>query len=142
MDRKIKAFAFKLLAKRDYFSQELKRKLISKGFKIEDVEEVVEYLVKEGYINDEKLKERMKEKAIEKGKSPLYLKKKLYQKGISDSIEFSFEEELESALHLLRNKYKKGKNYKEIVKFLKYRGFSYDVIQEAYKKYLEEEEWK
>ncbi len=131
----IKSEAFKLLSKRDYFSKELKNKLIQKGFKENEVEEVIKYLQKEGYLDDQKLLERYKELSIQKGESPLKLKSKLYRKGITD-IEFSYEEELEAALTLLENKFKKEKNYPNVVKFLKNRGFSYSVIQEAVKKFL------
>ncbi len=140
METKIKAYAFKLLSKRDYFSEEMRKALLKKGFSEDKVDRVVNYLIKEGYINDSKLIERIKEKALEKGKSPLYLKKKLYEKGVKADVNFSFEEELKSALNLLRNKYKKEKSYPEIVKFLKYRGFSYSVIQEACEIFLKEEE--
>ncbi len=132
---KAKAEAFKLLSKRDYLSEELKRKLIQKGFSEEEVEETILYLKKEGYLNDEELIKRYKELSIQKGESPLKLRSKLYRKGFTD-LEFSYEEELESALNLLKNKFKKEKNYPNVVKFLKNRGFSYSVIQEAVKKFL------
>lgn len=133
--KKAKDYAFKLLSKKDYFENELRNKLVKKGFSQEEINDVISYLKQEGYLNDKKLLQRYKELAIEKGKSPLSLRKKLYLKGIYD-IEFSYEEELQSAIHLLKFKYKKGKNYADIVKFLKNRGFSYSVIQEAANKYL------
>lgn len=140
MKDNIKSYAFKLLSKRDYFSYELKQKLLSKGFDKEEVDRVISYLEEEGYIDDEKLKERLKEKYLQKGKSSLYIRKKLYSKKGESDISISFEEEVEAALYNLRYKYKKGKDYKEIVKFLSYRGFRYDVIKEALRRYLEEEE--
>ncbi len=131
------SYAFKLLAKKDYFEKELRQKLFQKGFSEKDIEETINYLKKEGYINDEKLLNRYKELAIQKGESELKLKSKLFRKGISN-INFSYEEELESALYLLRNKFKKEKNYQNIVKFLKNRGFKYSVIQEATAIFLNE----
>lgn len=140
MKNSIKSYAFKLLSKRDYFSNELKKKLLAKGFDEKDVEDVIAYLIKEGYINDSQLEERVKERYLQKGKSPLYIKKKLFIKRGESNAEFSFEEELEAALYALRFKYKKGKDFKEIVKFLSYRGFSYSVIEEAFRRYIQEEE--
>ncbi|WP_297453567.1 regulatory protein RecX [Persephonella sp.] len=137
--KKIKSVAFRLLAKKDYYKQELKQKLLQKGFNENQIEKVLDELEEKGYINDDKLIQRHKELAIQKGKSPLYLRKKLYQKGISQ-LDFSYEEELEAALNLLRNKYKKQKKFYDVVKFLKNRGFSYSVIQEAANKFLNEEE--
>jgi len=131
----VKSEAFKLLSKRDYFSEELKRKLIQKGFPEKEVEETILYLKKEGYLDDKKLLERYKELSIQKGESSIKLRAKLYRKGVTD-LEFSYDEELEAALNLLQNKFKKEKNYPNVVKFLKNRGFSYSVIQEAVKKFL------
>ena len=131
----VKSEAFKLLSKRDYFSKELRQKLLKKGFSEKEVEETISYLVKEGYLNDKKLLDRYKELSVKKGESFLKLKAKLYRKGITD-VEFSYENELEAALNLLQNKFKKEKNYPNVVKFLKNRGFSYSVIQEAVKKFL------
>lgn len=137
--KKIKSAALRLLAKRDYYRQELKQKLLQKGFDENQIDKVLDELEEKGYINDDNLIQRHKELAIQKGKSPLYLKKKLYHKGISQ-IDFTYEEELEAALNLLQNKYKKQKNFYDVVKFLKNRGFSYGVIQEAANKFLNEEE--
>lgn len=135
---KAKSYALKLLAKKDYFESEIRRKLSQKGFSEEEIEETVIYLKKQHLINDDKLLERVKEKAIEKGKSSTYIKRKLFSKGVS--IEISYEEELKSAMNLLKNKYKREKRFYDIVKFLKNRGFSYSVIQEAANKFLDEEE--
>lgn len=130
MDSKIKSYVYKLLSKKDYFEKELTEKLKRKGFKEEDIKEVVEYLKNQGLINDEKLKERYKETAINKGKSFIKLKNQLYQKGITD-IDISEQEELQSALNLLKKSFKKEKTYENVVKFLKNRGFRYSVIQQA-----------
>ncbi len=135
---KAKSYALKLLAKKDYFESEIRRKLSQKGFSEEEIEETVIYLKNQHLINDDKLLERVKEKAIEKGKSSTYIKRKLFSKGVS--IEISYDEELKSAMNLLKNKYKWEKRFYDIVKFLKNRGFSYSVIQEAANKFLDEEE--
>ncbi len=135
-----KNYALRLLSKKEYFSSELRKKLLQKGFPEEEVEETIQYLIEKGYINDEALKKRYIERYLEKGKSISYIKNKLYQKGISVDIEISFEDELKAALNLLRFKYRKSKDFQEVVKFLSYRGFSYNVISEAYRIFTEEEE--
>ncbi|SNZ06339.1 regulatory protein [Persephonella hydrogeniphila] len=136
---KAKSYALRLLSKRDYFEEELRRKLLQKGFQEEDIHQVIEYLKKENLINDDKLLERYKEINLQKGKSPLYIKNKLYRKGVKN-IDFSYEEELDAALYLLKFKFRREKNYTDIVKFLRNRGFSYTVIQEAANKFLNGEE--
>ena len=137
--KKVRSYALKLLSKRDYFEAELKRKLLLKGFPEDEIKKTIEYLKDQNLLDDRKLLERYKEVNLQKGKSPLSIKNKLYRKGITD-VEFSFEEELEAALYQLRFKYKKEKKYADIVKFLKNRGFSYSVIQEAANKFLNGEE--
>lgn len=139
MEYKIKNYVYRLLSKKDYFEKELTEKLRKKGFKEEDIKEVVEDLKQQGLINDEKLKERYKELSINRGESFAKLKNKLYQKGITD-INISEEEELQAALNLLKRSFKKEKTYENVVKFLKNRGFRYIVIKEATTRYLKEEE--
>ena len=106
MDSRIKSYALKLLSKRDYFEEELKQKLLKKGFDKEKIEEVLAYLKQQNLLNDEKLKERLKEKSINKGKSSLKIKQKIYQK-TGEFIEISEDEELESAINLLKGHLKK-----------------------------------
>ncbi|GAB6071706.1 regulatory protein RecX [Venenivibrio stagnispumantis] len=134
----IKKYAIILLSKRDYFEKELKEKLYKKGYSKEEIDNVIKELKEEGYINDEKLLNRYKELSLQKGYSTLKLKKKLYQKTeITQNL--SEEEELLSALNLLEKSFKKEKNFINVVKFLKNRGFSWNTIQKAVKKFLDGE---
>ncbi len=112
---------------------ELKNKLFQKGFSKEEIEDIVAFLEEEGYINDEKLAYRYKELSIEKGESPLKLKSKLYKKGVT--VDFSYEEEFQSALNRLK-KYTGSKDFKSIVKYFLNRGFSYSVASDVAKKCL------
>ncbi|WP_457622352.1 regulatory protein RecX [Persephonella sp.] len=139
MRKEALSYAFKLLSKRDYFSSELKDKLIKKGFDSEEANSIVQYLEDKGYINDLELRERLSNVLKEKGKSPLYIKKKFYSKGI-EPPEISYQDEYDIAYDLLKRKYKKEKQFHTVVKFLKNRGFSYSVIIDVANKFLEEEE--
>ncbi|MBX0310708.1 MAG: RecX family transcriptional regulator, partial [Sulfurihydrogenibium sp.] len=96
------------------------------------------YLKQQNLLNDEKLKERLKEKSINKGESSLKIKQKIYQK-TGEFIEISEDEELESAINLLKRSFKKEKTFENVVKFLKNRGFRYSVISKATNKFLNEE---
>ena len=140
MDSNVKSYAYKLLSKKDYFKEELKNKLLRKGFEESQVEEVIKHLESQGLLNDEKLKERYKEIYINKGKSYLKLRNSLYRKGITE-VELSEDEELKSALNLLKKSFKKEKTFENVVKFLKNRGFRYSVIKKAIEIMLKEEEW-
>lgn len=136
---KAKTYAFKLLSKRDYFKEELRKKLIQKGFSKEEIAETIKYLEDNGYINDEKLAQRYKEKYLEKGYSSIKFKSKLYSKGYILNNDFSYKEEVKSALKSLK-KYKKEKDFYSIVKYLVKRGFSYQVAKEATNIFLNEAE--
>jgi len=138
---KAKTYALKLLSKRDYFKEELRKKLIQKGFSEGEIAETIKYLEDNEYINDEKLLQRYKEKYSQKGFSYVKLKSKLYSKGYILDDEFSYEEELKSALNRLK-KYKKEKDFYSIVKYLINRGFSYQVAKEATNIFLNEAKWK
>ncbi len=131
---KAKSYALKLLSKKDYFEAEIRKKLAQKGFSEGEIERTISYLKEQNLIDDEKLLERYKSMAVEKGKSSVYLKRKLFFKGVH--AELSYEEELKSAINLLKNKYRGEKEFYNVVKFLKNRGFSYPVIQEAANKFL------
>ena len=133
----VKSYAFYLLSKRDYFKEELRLKLQKKGFNTEEIEETLSYLEKNGYIDDEKLKDRKKELAVQKGESPLKLKSKLYRKGIKEiDISFSENELLEAAIQRMK-KYKKEKEYKKIVSYLINRGFPYSIASKVAKMYIQ-----
>ena len=140
MDSNVKSYAYKLLSKKDYFKEELKNKLLRKGFEESQVDEVIKHLENQGLLNDQKLKERYKEIYINKGKSYLKLRNSLYRKGITE-VELSEDEELNSALNLLKKSFKKEKTFENVVKFLKNRGFRYSVIKKAVEIMLKEEEW-
>lgn len=125
------------MSKKDYFSKELKNKLLDKGYDLDEIEDVLDYLIEQGYINDKKLVERYKEIAIEKGESPLKLKSKLYLK-TDEEINFSYEEEYTSAVNRLR-KYKGKKEFKSVLKYLLNRGFNYSISYEITKKFIDGE---
>lgn len=134
----IRQYVYYLLTKRDYFEKELRSKLLRKGFQEKEIESILAELKENNLIDDERLYTRLKEKSLERGISGLRLKKKLYLKGFEDT-ELSFDEELTSALNLLKRSFKKEKNFENVVKFLKNRGFRFEVIKEAVEKFLKEE---
>ena len=66
--------ALKILAKKDISTKKIREKLLAKGFSLEEVDSEIENLKKKKLLNDEKIKERMKEVYLEKGKGYYYLK--------------------------------------------------------------------
>jgi SOS response regulatory protein OraA/RecX len=112
----------------------LKAKLLEKGYSEKEIEDTINYLVEEGYINDYKLMERYKERAIEKGESLLKLKSKLYIKTKME-VNFSYEEEYTAAVNRIK-KYRGKKDLQSVLKYLLNRGFNYSISYEIAKKFL------
>ena len=74
--------AIKLLARKGYHSQELARKLRTKGHSDEEIEEAIKDMVRLGYVNDLEYMESFMRKAEKKGWNSYTIRGKLYQKGI------------------------------------------------------------
>jgi len=131
------SYSLRLLGRKDYFSFELKMKLKRKGFKDRDIDEVVEYLIKEKIIDDESLLRReieyMQSKEWGEKKIVYKLRNKFLpmdfiKKGIKNY--FDREKDVENALSLM----KKKSNSKDIYSLLISRGFTYSTIVEAKRK--------
>lgn len=74
-------FACRLLAGRDYFTDEIRQKIITKGASSEEAAQVIEKLNKFKYLDDEKVLRRYVAEISAKGKGINYLKQKLFEKG-------------------------------------------------------------
>jgi len=97
-------FACRLLARRDYFTDEIRQKIFDKGATLEEVTEVIEKLNKFNYLDDEKVLRKYVAEISAKGKGINYLKQKLFEKGCASLISsknlaefYPFEEECATA---------------------------------------------
>jgi len=97
-------FACRLLARRDYFTDEIRQKIFDKGATLEEVTEVIEKLNKFNYLDDEKVLRKYVAEISAKGKGINYLKQKLFEKGCASLISsknlaefYPFEEECAAA---------------------------------------------
>lgn len=129
--------ALKILAKKDISSKSLKEKLLKKGFPIEEIDEVIENLVKKKIVNDDKVKERLTEVFLDKGKGYFYVKYHLSQEGLSEDFELPLDEEANCALKVIKQKKMKKADLKDSKKkikmmlFLSRRGFRQEAISKA-----------
>ncbi len=137
MNDEVLSYSLRLLGRKDYFSFELKMKLKRKGFKDRDIDEVVEYLIKEKIIDDESLLRReieyMQSKEWGEKKIVYKLRNKFLpmdfiKKGIKNY--FDREKDVENALSLMKRK----SDSKDIYSLLISRGFTYSTIVEAKRK--------
>lgn len=124
--------------------QEIRRKLAEKEFAEETIEEVIAFLEKYGYADDrEYCRKYIREKLRMKPKSGYALKIELRQRGISSRIidEVMGETEMDEAgdaFHWLEKKSRgqwppeNEKKKKQLYDFLLRKGYSYDIIGEAF----------
>lgn len=132
-------FACRLLAKRDYFTEELRQKILDKGATAEETANAMEKLNKFNYLDDLKVLKKYISEIISKGKGINYLKQKLYEKGCAALLSshnlaefYPFEEECAAAEKAML---KLGECEEEkLVSKLVSRGFSLPAALDVVKK--------
>lgn len=129
---------------------ELRLKLKEKDFTEDIIDEVIDILEKEEYLNDRLYCEVfIEDKKQLNGYGKNKIKSLLIQKGISKSVfedfldEFEYEEEFDNALkmgikklNLLSNEEDIFKKKQKLINYLAYRGFSFDVINDVLREIL------
>ena len=122
---------------------EVRLKLKENGFAEDIIDEVLDILENEEYLNDRVYKKKLN------GYGKNKIKTLLIQKGISKNIfedfldEFEYDEEFDNALkmgikklELLSNEEDNFKKKQKIINYLTYRGFGFDVINDVLKEIL------
>jgi len=150
----IKQKAFRLLGRRLHSASELRRKLWNKDYEQKLIDEVIEDLQKNGYLDDiEFIRAFVAEKIKSKNWSIKKIKAELFKRGIATKLidemfsEGQTESDLESAMKLAKKKYevlmKRNLEPKELRNklstYLFSRGFDYDLIKEICNKLLKAE---
>ena len=129
---------------------EVKLKLKEKDFTEDIIDEVIDILEKEEYLNDRLYCEVfIEDKKQLNGYGKNKIKSLLIQKGVSKSVfedfldEFEYEEEFDNALkmgikklNLLSNEDDNFKKKQKLINYLAYRGFSFDVINDVLREIL------
>ena len=129
---------------------EVRLKLKEKDFTEDIIDEVIDILEKEEYLNDRLYCEVfIEDKKQLNGYGKNKIKSLLIQKGVSKSVfedfldEFEYEEEFDNALkmgikklNLLSNEEDVFKKKQKLINYLAYRGFSFDVINDVIREIL------
>lgn len=129
---------------------EVRLKLKEKDFTEDIIDEVINILEKEEYLNDRLYCEVfIEDKKQLNGYGKNKIKSLLIQKGVSKSVfedfldEFEYEEEFDNALkmgikklNLLSNEEDIFKKKQKLINYLAYRGFSFDVINDVLREIL------
>ena len=132
-----------LLARREHSEQELRGKLRARDLDVNDIDDVIEQLQREGLQSDMRFAEALVHDRAGRGYGPRHIAQELRQKGVADYIAEEFLDERDDAwrdrIREVREK-KFGRDlpadYKEQARqsrFLQYRGFASDQIQRLFK---------
>ena len=130
-----------MLARRDYSTKELSKKLNAKQYPPDEIEIVLADLAKAGLLSDLRFTENYISSRTKKGYGPLRITFELQSRGISQEM---IAEALKitdntwlTEIRLVWHKHFKGKipkNFKDKAKqirFLQYRGFTQEQIENA-----------
>ena len=131
-----------ILSRREHSTLELKTKLKKFNPAPEDLRDVVARLKESKFLDDERFAAAYIRSKAESGYGPNYISQYLAKKGIpSDKYDmYSLEIDWEGKCLTQFNKKRRNKetNFKEkekILRFLAYRGFSYEIIKNALKEF-------
>lgn len=145
---KAKNKALNILSKADQSERKIREKL-SNEFEEYTINEVIDFLKNNKFINDELLASKIVNTNINLNKcGKNKIRQNLYNKGInSESISEALCEideniEFENAMYLAKKRYQRVKNedkrkiYQKISQHLAYKGFNYDIIKKVLNKLL------
>ena len=140
----IKQKAFRLLGRRQHSSSELRRKLWNKDYEQKLIDEVIEDLSKNGYLDDnEFIREFVAEKSNTKNWSRKKIKSELIKRALNQNLidkafgEQPDESDFDNAMNVAKKKFellsKRNLEPKELrnklSSFLFSKGFDYDLIK-------------
>jgi regulatory protein len=139
----VEAAAVRLLARREHSTEELRRKLLTKGYPSEAVEPVIQKLAGKRLVSDERFTSTFVHHHARRGQGPVRIRAELRQQGIADS---QVEEALRGAevdwVQLAREVRRRkfgaapprslGERAKQ-ARFLQYRGFDAEQLRAAFR---------
>ena len=136
---RLRAYAFALLAKREYSKQELTDKLNLYALAPEEVGNLIEELEQQHYQSDERVAHLVLSSQIRQGKGPRRIFQALQKKSVDQEYienELHDIDWIEQAYQLKVKKFgeevsKDQKNIAKQVRYLQYRGYDMDVIFKA-----------
>lgn len=139
IDKNIHEIALNHLAKREHTRFTLREKLLQKGFSQQSIEAVLDILIQQGFLNEQRFCEVFIQKRIRQGYGPIRIRAECHQYGINNDIIFSqLPQDEESWLaviqKILQKKFRASHQPKEKlrqIQYLQYRGFTLDQIKKV-----------
>lgn len=143
-----KESALQLLSRRDHGEYELRQKLHHKGYEAEDIDTVIQFCFEHRFLDDLRYAKSQIRQHVYKGHGERRIRQELKQKRVDELvIDEAFDNEpqdwFELAKETAAKKFKiiekcDQKEYAKRVRFLLYRGFSFEQIQYALSPDVEE----
>jgi regulatory protein len=138
----MRAFAYRLLGRREYSLQELSNRISRKWPQAYDVNEFILQLEKENLVSDQRFAESFLRSRVQRHQGPLKIKAELRGKGVADSIisdalETMSEEWAALAAQWLTKYHSGDFSFKEKQKYyrrLVNRGFTHNQAMDALNK--------
>ena len=137
----MRATAMNLLARREHSTQELRDKLLTRGFEDDEIVPALQTLSREGLLSDERFTESFIHSRMERGSGPVKIRAELRQRGVTDEVISNWLDErdrawLERAEAVRCKKFGSALpvDYKEKARqarFLQYRGFSAEQTRQV-----------
>ena len=135
-------------------SEKVLRDKLSSDFEEDTIDEIMDFLKKYNFINDDELAYKIVNTNININKyGKNKIKQNLYNKGIEKSTIYEAlsnidqEKEFNNALYLAKKRYDRVKNedpkkaYSKVCNHLAYKGFNYDIIKTVLNKIFKDDEY-
>jgi regulatory protein len=141
-DKEVEVAAVRLLSRREHSTEELKRKLIARGYPEGSIATVLDKLGKKKWVSDERFAANYVHHHARRGQGPVRIRAQLRQQGITDAQiqqEIGGEEDWNGlAAEVRRRKFgaelpRSAAERAKQARFLQYRGFNSDQIRAALK---------
>lgn len=136
MNKEILHRSIDLLSRREHSIQELTQKLSRKDFIRDEISVVIDYLIANNYLSNERFTESVIRSRVNKGYGLQYIRHELAHKGVDNHLVSSILSQQEIDWYQLAEQaYRKRFGYKPIkdqkdkakrLRFLQYRGYSID----------------
>lgn len=126
----IEKIVLRLLSIKSRTVEELRKKLILKGFGHPEIEAVIQKFIKMGYLNDQEIVDRRFESYLKRGYGPRLIALKFKQQGLK-MPPYSASLQKEVAEKLLKTASFKKKDLQKQGAALQRRGFDLEVIYQV-----------
>ena len=139
INNNIHQIALNYLARSEHTRLTLREKLLRKGFSQQSVASVLDILIEQGFLNEQRFCEAFIQKRIKQGYGPVRIAAEGHQYGLSKEIIFSQlpqnkEFWVVTTQKVLQKKFRTSHQPKEQlrkIRYLQYRGFTHDQIKMA-----------